>query len=84
MKLILSFVDRPPLKRKCSINVVEPPYQPLESSEESDAKWYNINLVIFFANFTTSYIMILLGISTILYINPYWCQIWFNFIEKYI
>ncbi|CBI36386.3 unnamed protein product, partial [Vitis vinifera] len=35
-------------------------------------------------DFTTSYIIILLGFATILYINPYWRHRWFNFIEECI
>ncbi|KAL6334193.1 hypothetical protein AAG906_006779 [Vitis piasezkii] len=75
-----SFLCGAPLKRKCNTSI-EPPCAPSQSFE-SEAKWYDINHVVFFASFTTSYIMILLGFATILYINPYWRHRWFNFIEE--
>ncbi|KAJ9693044.1 hypothetical protein PVL29_011956 [Vitis rotundifolia] len=77
------FLCGPMLKRICNTSI-EPPYSPPKSSRESEAKWYDINRVVFFASFATSYMMILLGIVTILYINPYWRQRWFNFIEECI
>eukprot|EP00261_Vitis_vinifera_P036617 XP_019077860.1 PREDICTED: probable LRR receptor-like serine/threonine-protein kinase At4g36180 isoform X3 [Vitis vinifera] len=70
------------LKRKCNTSI-ESPCAPSQSFE-SEAKWYDINHVVFFASFTTSYIIILLGFATILYINPYWRHRWFNFIEECI
>ncbi|RVW75204.1 Protein brassinosteroid insensitive 1 [Vitis vinifera] len=77
------FLCGPMLKRKCNTST-ESPDSPSQSSQESEAKWYDINLVVFLATFVTSYIMILLGFATILYINPYWRQRWFNFIEECI
>ncbi|KAJ9693004.1 hypothetical protein PVL29_011919 [Vitis rotundifolia] len=70
------------LKKKCNTSI-KSPCTPSQSFE-SEAKWYDINFVVFFASFTTSYIMILLGFATILYINPHWRQRWFNFIEECI
>ncbi|WJZ95266.1 hypothetical protein VitviT2T_014049 [Vitis vinifera] len=75
------FLCGPMLKRKCNTST-ESLDSPSQSSQESEAKWYDINLVVFLATFVTSYIMILLGFATILYINPYWRQRWFNFIEE--
>ena len=77
------FLCGPLLKRKC-ITSIEPSYSPPESSRESEAKWYDIDHVVFFASFITSYIMILLAFATILYINPYWRQRWLYFIEECI
>ena len=77
------FLCGPLLKRKCNTSI-EPSYSPPESSRESEAKWYDIDHVVFFASFITSYIMILLGFVTILYINPYWRQRWLYFIEECI
>ena len=74
------FLCGAPLKRKCNTSI-EPPCAPSQSFE-SEAKWHDIDHVVFFASFTTSYIMILLGFATILYINPYWRYRWFNFIEE--
>ncbi|KAJ9693007.1 hypothetical protein PVL29_011922 [Vitis rotundifolia] len=59
------------LKRKCNTSI-ESPCTPSESFE-SEVKC-----------FTTSYIMILFGFATILFINPYWRHRWFNFIEECI
>ena len=77
------FLCGPLLKRKCNTSI-EPSYAPPESSRENEAKWYDIDHVVFFASFITSYIMILLGFATILYINPYWRQRWLYFIEECI
>ena len=77
------FLCGPLLKRKCNTSI-EPSYSPPESSRKSEAKWYDIDHVVFFASFITSYIMILLGFSIILYINPYWRQRWLYFIEECI
>ena len=78
-----SFLCGPPLKGKCN-SITEPPYSPPKSSRGNEAKGYDINHVVFFASFITSYIMILLGFATVLYINPYWRQRWFFFIEECI
>ena len=77
------FLCGPLLKRKCNTSI-EPSYSPPEPSRESEAKWYDIDHVVFFASFITSYIMILLGFATILYINPYWRQRWLYFVEECI
>ena len=77
------FLCGPMLKRKCNTSI-ESPNSPSQPSQESEAKRYDIDHVVFFASFVASYIMILLGFAAILYINPYWRQRWFNFIEECI
>ncbi|GKV29353.1 hypothetical protein SLEP1_g38288 [Rubroshorea leprosula] len=36
---------------------------------------------VFYWSFLATYVVVLMGIATILYINPYWRQAWFYFIE---
>uniref|UniRef100_A0A2N9HEN2 Uncharacterized protein n=1 Tax=Fagus sylvatica TaxID=28930 RepID=A0A2N9HEN2_FAGSY len=39
---------------------------------------------VFYITFLVAYIIMLLGIATVLYINPYWRWVWFKFIEACI
>ncbi|KAJ7957318.1 putative Receptor-kinase [Quillaja saponaria] len=40
-----------------------------------------INIDVFYISFTVSYIFLLLGVASVLYINPYWRQAWFYLVE---
>ncbi|KDP46628.1 hypothetical protein JCGZ_04562 [Jatropha curcas] len=40
-----------------------------------------IDMDIFYVSFVVSYIIVLLGIIAVLYINPYWRQAWFYYVE---
>ncbi|KAJ4967024.1 hypothetical protein NE237_018873 [Protea cynaroides] len=45
---------------------------------------YDIDMSAFAGSFVASFVMFLLGLATILYINPYWRRMWFQFIEAWI
>ena len=68
------------IKKECNAN--EPSLFPTVSPDESEGKWYDIDLVVFSASFVASYSIIVLGLATLLYINPYWRRRWFNLIEE--
>ncbi|XVE71540.1 hypothetical protein DITRI_Ditri10aG0159000 [Diplodiscus trichospermus] len=36
---------------------------------------------VFYVSFFVSYVMVLLAIASVLYINPYWRRAWFYYIE---
>ncbi|KDP35112.1 hypothetical protein JCGZ_10954 [Jatropha curcas] len=74
------FLCGPPLEKSC--NVVNK--LPTLSSDLRAGKWYEIDPVAFSASFASTYAIFLLGFFAILYINPYWRQRWFNFIENCI
>ncbi|CAL5440162.1 unnamed protein product [Camellia sinensis] len=75
------FLCGPPLEKNCT-PIVNLPYWPITlSSDETEGKWYDIDLVAFSASFVGSYIAFLFGFAIILYINPCWRQMWFYLIE---
>ncbi|KAK6228928.1 hypothetical protein SCA6_017879, partial [Theobroma cacao] len=53
-------------------------------SDESKEQWYEIDRTFFFASFTGTYVVFLLGFGTLLYINPYWRRRWFYLIENFL
>lgn len=40
-----------------------------------------MDMGFFYVSFVVAYIIMLLEIVTVLYINSYWCRVWFNLIE---
>ena len=54
------------------------------SDNESKERWYEIDRTFFFASFTATYFVFLLGFGAVLYINPYWRRRWFYFIENFL
>ncbi|XVF65706.1 hypothetical protein PTKIN_Ptkin09bG0271300 [Pterospermum kingtungense] len=68
----------PPLKRNCSIG--DPPETPSAPSGREEHDF--IDMGVFHISFAVSYTIILLGIASVLYINPYWRRTWFYLIEK--
>ncbi|KAG5226193.1 receptor protein [Salix suchowensis] len=40
-----------------------------------------MDMEIFYVSFGVAYIMVLLVIGAVLYINPFWRRAWFHFIE---
>ncbi|XVE71616.1 hypothetical protein DITRI_Ditri10aG0165400 [Diplodiscus trichospermus] len=62
-----------PLLKNCST----PPNPPVENGEDVGL----IDMKFFYVTFFVSYIMVLLTIVTVLYINPHWRQAWFYLIE---
>ncbi|KAI7986763.1 Receptor-like protein 15 [Camellia lanceoleosa] len=68
------FLCGQPLEKICTA-IVDSPHLP------TGEKWYDIDLVAFFASFVGAYITFLFGFAATLYINPYWRQRWFYLIE---
>ncbi|KAJ0031877.1 hypothetical protein Pint_14460 [Pistacia integerrima] len=70
----------PPLP-KCDANGSSSS-MPRASTENNEDNNF-IDMEIFYISFTVSYIIVLLGIATILYINPYWRRAWFYHVEMW-
>ncbi|MED6199487.1 hypothetical protein PIB30_076326 [Stylosanthes scabra] len=69
------------LKHKCE-DASAP--HPTESSNIKDENETPVDMVVFYWSFMASYIIVLLGIVTVLWINAYWRIAWFYFISKAI
>nr|GMC71670.1 LRR receptor-like serine/threonine-protein kinase FLS2 [Ipomoea batatas] len=70
----------PPLRTSCS-NVKSPP-SPLSYDSDGESEETNgVDLEVFYISFGVSYVIFLLGIILVLYINPHWRNKWFQFIE---
>ncbi|XP_061965296.1 cuscuta receptor 1-like [Populus nigra] len=72
----------PPLLNSCTKEVPPPPPGP--STDEKEESSVIIDAQVFCVSFVVTYIMVLLGIAAVLYINPDWRRAWFYFIEKSI
>uniref|UniRef100_A0A6N2L0D9 Leucine-rich repeat-containing N-terminal plant-type domain-containing protein n=1 Tax=Salix viminalis TaxID=40686 RepID=A0A6N2L0D9_SALVM len=70
----------PPLRNKCSGE--ESPSQPMPHDEREDDGF--IDMEVFYVSFGVSYIILVLTIAAVLYINPLWRGRWFHFIEECI
>ncbi|KAL5738676.1 hypothetical protein ACOSP7_031437 [Xanthoceras sorbifolium] len=72
----------PPLNKSCDpVGPPSPkPRAPTDHGEDSDF----IDMDIFYMSFTGSYVIVLLGIAAVLYINPYWRRAWFYLIETWM
>ncbi|KAK9025533.1 hypothetical protein V6N11_038397 [Hibiscus sabdariffa] len=53
-------------------------------SEETEEKWFYVDLTSFIASFVATYCVVLLSLGAVLYINPYWRRRWSHFIENCI
>jgi Leucine-rich repeat (LRR) protein len=73
----------PPLLNSCTKEVPPPP-PPGPSTDEKEESSVIIDAQVFCVSFVVTYIMVLLGIAAVLYMNPDWRRAWFNFIEKSI
>ncbi|XP_030968106.1 receptor-like protein 56 isoform X1 [Quercus lobata] len=74
------FLCGPPLKKSCTV-IDESPPSPQKSSEASDGKWYEVDLLAFFMSFLVSYLIFFLGVVSVLYINHHWRKRCFNLVE---
>ncbi|XP_034893270.1 cuscuta receptor 1-like isoform X2 [Populus alba] len=74
----------PPLLNNCTKEVPPPPPPHGPSSDEKEESSVIIDAQVFYVSFVVTYIMVLLGIAAVLYINPDWRRAWFYFIEKSI
>ncbi|XP_022723005.1 LRR receptor-like serine/threonine-protein kinase FLS2 isoform X2 [Durio zibethinus] len=59
-----------------------PSTAPTTADDEGEGSF--MDTYVFCVSFLVSYVIVLLGISIVLYINPYWRQAWFSFIESCI
>ncbi|KAA8526369.1 hypothetical protein F0562_008428 [Nyssa sinensis] len=72
----------PPLHKSCTKNRATSPMRNVSNGEVEEDGF--VDMDAFYITFVVSYIIVLLGIAIVLYINPYWRQAWFYFIEVYI
>uniref|UniRef100_A0A6N2KWT3 Leucine-rich repeat-containing N-terminal plant-type domain-containing protein n=1 Tax=Salix viminalis TaxID=40686 RepID=A0A6N2KWT3_SALVM len=70
----------PPLQNKCSEE--QSPSQPMPNDEREDDGF--IDMDVFYVSLGVSYVIVVLTIAAVLYINPLWRGRWFHFIEECI
>ncbi|KAG5226194.1 LRR receptor serine/threonine-protein kinase [Salix suchowensis] len=78
-----SYKDNPflcgqPLPKAC--DAVMPP-SPMPTSTNNEDNGAFMDMEVFYVSFGVAYIMVLVVIGVVLYINPYWRRAWFHFIE---
>ncbi|PPD69158.1 hypothetical protein GOBAR_DD33961 [Gossypium barbadense] len=76
------FLCGSPLHKNCSNLDSLPTAAPKSSNEEEESGL--MDKYVFWVTFFVSYVIVLLVIVLILYINPYWRQAWFSFVEHCI
>ncbi|OMO71017.1 Leucine-rich repeat, typical subtype [Corchorus capsularis] len=69
----------PPLNNSCSKSDSPP-----TASDHEDGEGSLLDMYFFCVSFLVAYVAVLLVIVVVLYINPYWRRLWFNFIEDCI
>jgi len=72
------FLCGEPLPKICGAAM--PPSPPPTSTNNEDNGGF-MDMEVFYVTFWVVYIMVLLEIGAVLYINPYWRRAWFHFIE---
>ncbi|KAL9339855.1 hypothetical protein Peur_068870 [Populus x canadensis] len=72
------FLCGEPLPKICGAVMPPSPTPPSTNNEDNGGF---IDMEVFYVTFGVAYIMVLLVIAAVLYINPYWRQAWFHFIE---
>ncbi|KAK1572567.1 hypothetical protein Q3G72_034642 [Acer saccharum] len=72
----------PPLHKSCVTTRQPSPMPGASTDKEEDNDLIDMN--IFYMSFTGSYIIVLLGIAVVLYINPYWRRAWFYLAETWM
>jgi len=72
------FLCGEPLTKICGAAM--PPSPTLTSTNNEDNGGF-MDMEVFYVTFWVAYIMVLLVIGAVLYINPYWRRAWFHFIE---
>ncbi|KAF2317114.1 hypothetical protein GH714_011887 [Hevea brasiliensis] len=68
-----------PLSMSCSAAISPSPSPRVSTVDEAESGF--IDMDVFNVSFVVAYIIILLTIAAVLWINPYWRQAWFYFIE---
>ncbi|KAA3471889.1 leucine-rich repeat receptor protein kinase MSP1-like isoform X3 [Gossypium australe] len=76
------FLCGPPLHKNC--NNLDSPRTTAPNSSNEEEESGLIDKYVFKVTFFVSYVIVLLVIILILYINPYWRQAWFSFVEHCI
>ncbi|XP_061950596.1 cuscuta receptor 1-like [Populus nigra] len=72
----------PPLTNNC-FGEISPSSLPWYQTDKKKENSF-IDMEAFYVTFSVAYIMVLLAIGAVLYINPQWRQAWFYFIEESI
>eukprot|EP00257_Ricinus_communis_P027850 XP_025015264.1 receptor-like protein 1 [Ricinus communis] len=73
------FLHGCPLPKDCKAR--EPPPIVSTTSTHSSESMGLIDMEVFYVSFGVAYMMVLLGIAAVLYINPYWRRIWFYYVQ---
>uniref|UniRef100_A0A6N2N0R5 Uncharacterized protein n=1 Tax=Salix viminalis TaxID=40686 RepID=A0A6N2N0R5_SALVM len=73
-----TFLCGQPLPKACGPDM---PPSPTPTSMNNEANGGFMDMEVFYVSFGVAYIMVLLVIGAVLYINPYWRRAWFYFIE---
>ncbi|GLT49214.1 hypothetical protein SLA2020_227890 [Shorea laevis] len=73
------FLCGPPLDKSCK-ETDSTPRVPNSLDEEKECN--SINMEVFYISFMVSYVIVLLSIAIVLYINPYWRWAWFYLAER--
>ncbi|MBA0780796.1 hypothetical protein Gotri_004854 [Gossypium trilobum] len=76
------FLCGPPLPKDCSEPNSPSTTTPNASNDEEESGL--MDMYVFQVTFFVSYVIVLLVIAVILYINPYWREAWFYFVEHCI
>ncbi|PPD90795.1 hypothetical protein GOBAR_DD12262 [Gossypium barbadense] len=76
------FLCGSPLHKNCNDLDSPPTAAPNSSNKEEESGL--MDKYVFWVTFFVSYVIVLLVIVLILYINPYWRQAWFSFVEHFI
>jgi len=74
------FLCGPPLQNNCSEEAVSS--QPVPNDKQGDDGF--IDMEFFYISFIVCYTVVVMTITTVLYINPYWRRRWLFFIEDCI
>ncbi|XP_011044904.1 PREDICTED: LRR receptor-like serine/threonine-protein kinase GSO2 [Populus euphratica] len=74
------FLCGPPLRNNCSEEAE--PSQPVPNDEQGDDGF--IDMEFFYISFSVCYIVVVMTIAAVLYINPHWRHRWLFFIEDCI
>jgi len=72
------FLCGQPLSKVCGV-AMSPSPTPTLTTNKDNSGFMDMN--VFYVTFGVAYIMVLLVIGVVLYINPYWRRAWFYFIE---
>ncbi|KAL5783384.1 hypothetical protein ACOSP7_008413 [Xanthoceras sorbifolium] len=73
------FLCGPPLPKSCDATE-SPRSLPTDSTDIEEENDF-MDMDIFYITFTVSYIIVLLAIAAVLFINPYWRRTWFYVVE---